>query len=443
MHTPLYSITDFCFSYPFSTSKVSITGEISINQGDVVLITGASGAGKSTLLYALKGVFPDIIKGNLLGMLKFKGKPIGELSGLERLKIGIVFQNPNHQIINRLVIDELAFGLENLGLNPEQIITKINQISEEYQLSHLLNRELVSLSLGEKQRIILLSIILTEPEVLLLDEPTAFLDREAASLFMQLVKQVSYNKTIIIIEHNLDYVQSIINRVFNVDEFGVIQEVPLSQFIAIEYKQIQQPISVKNSATVLRVSNLSFGYNLAQLLFKNLNFSLNEGECLGIVGSSGIGKSTLLRLLAGLETNYNGSITVYNQDIRTVTRKWLYSELGLLLQNSENHFLYTSVAKELNNDTSIIELFGLTQVKNHNPFTLSEGQKRRLSLAILFSKRCKIYLLDEPSFGQDIVNKSKLIELIRTMQQSGASFIIVSHDEQFVNSLCNQVFKLC
>jgi len=413
-----------------------------IYRGDVILITGKSGAGKSTLLYALKGLFPDIIKGNLSGSIEFNGQPISQLTAQQRLKIGIVFQNPNQQIINRLVIDELAFGLENLSYSPMQIRNEIEQVAHKYNLSHLLSRELTSLSLGEKQRIILLSVILTQPEVLLLDEPTAFLDAGAAHLFMQLVQEVSHNKTVVIVEHNLDFVKNIVTRVLNVNHSGTIEEMPHNSLALDNYSQNYIPLIKTDKKLLLEVNELTFAYNQNLPLFTQLSFTLYAGECLGIVGASGAGKSTLLKLLAGIERNYGGSIRIANKDIKTIDKKNLYRQLGLLLQNPENHFLATSVAKELDNDLALLELFDLLALKEYNPFTLSEGQKRRLSLAIVFKQVCNIYLLDEPSFGQDMSNKIKLINLIRTLQASGASFIIVSHDDEFIRSLCNRVVNL-
>ena len=440
----LYKISDFSFTYPFSSHKISILGDILISRGEVVLVTGKSGAGKSTLLYALKGLFPEIIKGKLSGKLWFNQQLIQDISVQERLKIGVVFQNPSHQIINRLVMDELAFGLENLGLSREVIVDKIISFSHKYRVNHLLDRYIGTLSGGERQRIILLSIILTNPEVLLLDEPTAFLDPNSAWLFMDLVHQVSKNKTIIIVEHNICYVKDMLTRVLVIDEYGVIQEGLDSDIL--DEKLCMMNSSIKDNSfldPILEVKNLTFAYKRAEVIFSNLSFILNKAECLGIMGASGIGKSTLLKLIMGFEKFCDGEIKLNGVNINNISKKSLYSYVGLLFQNPENHFLYDSVEEELDYDEESIGFFDLYEVRHQNPFTLSEGQKRRLSLGILCVKQsCEVYLLDEPSFGQDYANKIKLIELIKNLQNCGASFIIVSHDEMFIKSLCDRVINL-
>jgi energy-coupling factor transport system ATP-binding protein len=451
----LYSISNFSFKYPFSNNIININGSIDILAGDIVLINGRSGAGKSTLLYALKGLLPDTIFGTFTGDILFKGNSITKLSNTDKLKIGLIQQNPNSQIINSNVFDELAFGLENMMLDPLVIKEKILTMLERFNLTYLLDRDTNTLSGGEKQKIAFLSVILTNPEVILLDEPTAFLDPDSALSFMSLLHEIRHDKTIIIIEHNIHYVADIINRYFEISSSGVVEEQDLGKLSFI-INQTQDYSCVRinldkdtslnkknNNSLLLEVKNLSYSYGkLTKKVLNNINLSLFEQQILGVVGKSGAGKSTLLKILAGfIKTKDN--VFINNIELNKLKTKQFYAQLGLLFQNPENHFLFSEVDEELNYNESMLKLFDLVKVRKQNPFTLSEGQKRRLSFGILkatFNRR--IFLLDEPSFGQDYENRLVLIELINSMRNSGASFIIVSHDSKFLSILCDNIIQI-
>lgn len=445
MKNTIFCLTNFKFSYPFSSSQINLTGELKINQGDIVLINGKSGSGKSTLLYALKGLIPEFIPGSMQGSIYFKHKPIHKLEAAEKRQIGLVLQNPDSQMISHQVLPELAFGLENLAVPPAQILSKINQTTQNLKLEYLLTREINSLSGGEKQKIALLSVLLTDPEVILLDEPTAFLDPASAQTFIQLLTHLAGTKTIIIIEHNLHYLKSLANRYLEIEDDGQIVEKSLAQ---VNWAPtLNQPTLAKLSPladTLLEVRNLTYRYSKdSPNLLQQLSFQLKRGEIIGLRGASGSGKSTLLKILAKLIKIPAGQVFWQNQEITKISPKTYYKQLALLFQNPEHHFLFNTVAQELVANPALLELVGLTQHKEQNPFTLSEGQKRRLSIAILCATlKRQVYLLDEPTFGQDNVNKQILLDLISQMQQSGASFIIVSHDKTFLTAICHKLFTL-
>ncbi len=368
MDEAIYTIKDFSFRYPLTDKAITLRGEINIYQNDVVLINGNSGSGKSTLLYALKGLIPNVINGNFLGEIHYKNQDITKLCAKSLLQIGLVFQNPDNQFIFPNVLDELALGLENLQYSRAQILQMVDAILEKTNLTYLKERKINTLSGGEKQKIALLAILLTNPKVILLDEPTAFLDPDSACEFVDLLFQLKDDRVIIVVEHNLQYFANNITRHFRINEKNQIVENQIVKNKIVDNrmvekkitgslageKQIQptkQPANKAISATfpitnslvphdaLLLIKNLSYGYEDAnKLVLNDVSFSIASGEIVGIIGRSGVGKSTLLKLIAKLLEVPN-RIFFRGEDIVKISTCKLYSKIGILFQESENHFL--------------------------------------------------------------------------------------------------------
>ena len=292
-----------------------------------------------------------------------------------------------------------------------------------------------------KQKLNLLAILLLEPEVLLLDEPTALLDPESAQAIMTIIGEYSKNKTVVIIEHNLHYLQQLVTRNIHIDAQGHINEIELSQ---IEWQAKLTPCSLKaqtNNPPCLELRQLSFAYPQQPLLLKNINFTIFPGEICAMRGANGSGKSSLLKLISAIIPSQQ-SIYWHGNDLATLNRYQLWQNLSLLWQNPEAHFLANSVAEELNHDQSALAQVNLSAQSKQSPFNLSEGQKRRLSLAIVLQTKPQLLLLDEPTFGQDFSHKQQLTDLICQLAAQGTSIIIVSHDLGFIQALATRVYQL-
>lgn len=438
--TQVYKIENFKFQYPHTNLAISLKGTLNINHSDIILLQGNSGSGKSTLLLALKGIIPKLINGQFSGNILFHQQNILTLDNTRQ--IGYLGQNPHSQLICDTVFQELAFGLENQGLAPSYIQQKIELYSIKFKIKHLLYREVRNLSGGEKQKINLLAILIMEPEVLLLDEPTAFLDPQSALEIISIIKEHSTQKTIVIIEHNTHYLKNIVNRVIIIDHSGQITEHNSSQ-IDFSSKLSTLPCKfIKNNADtpLLQINKLYFGYNNMPLL-NNIQLNIYPGQIIGIIGKNGCGKSSLLKLISKIIPSQN-SIYYKHKDIYKIKAVSYWSKISLLWQNPENHFLYQSVSHELNNNLPLMEQFTLSQSATQNPYCLSEGQKRRLSLAISMKPDIELFLLDEPTFGQDLDNKQKLANLINSQALHRKSFIIVSHDMPFLKALTHNIYQL-
>lgn len=438
----IFTIENFGFSYPLSQYKIGFSGLLAIQEGDFILLQGNSGSGKSTLLMALKGIIPHVINGELSGNILYKNNDITTIAPQDLLNIGYLQQNPDSQLICRTIFAELAFGLENMRLTSEQIKYKIDKICTDFNVSHLLNRNVNDLSGGEKQKINLLAILVMEPEVLLLDEPTAFLDPDSANEVMNILKTYAHNKTVIIVEHNLQYLKNIVNCIITIDDNGKAHKQNIEQTdwnLALpDYKA---NLLSKNPNQILSIKNLNFCYNQDKMILSELNLSINSGEVVAIHGKNGAGKSTLFKLICKIIKS-NNMIYWNDQDIARIKNKEYWKNICLLWQNPESHFIYNTVGDEVNQDYSILKEFGLDKYSKQSPFSLSEGQKRRLSLAITMRQNPELFLLDEPSFGQDYENKKILAQKIKHLAENGAAFLIITHDKQFSDSIAHKTFLL-
>lgn len=439
----IFAIEDFYFSYPLGDYKIGFSGKLAINEGDCILLQGNSGSGKSTLLLALKGIIPHLINGDIAGKIAYCGNDIANLGEQDLIGIGYLQQNPDHQLICTTIFAELAFGLENLGLSPEEIKQRITTIAAEFAISHLLDRAVTNLSGGEKQKINLIAILLMDPEVLLLDEPTAFLDPDSALEIAQILQKYVHNKTVIIVEHNLHYLQNLVNRVIQINPQGEIVECAVANVAWQQPLNVAPPINYsQNQETILDVKNLTYTYKGANSpLYQELNFTLNRGEIVALHGKNGVGKSTLLKLIAKIIPSHQ-QIFWQQQDIAHIKDIRYWQQVNLLWQNPELHFIANRVRDEVDGDMALLAQFGLHEQALQSPFNLSEGQKRRLSLAIALRANLQLLLLDEPSFGQDRQNKLILIEQIRKLAANGTSFIITTHDEEFSDAIATRKVTL-
>jgi energy-coupling factor transport system ATP-binding protein len=439
MNNQIYRIKDFSFRYPFQRAGIRWNGEFSIQEHDFILLRGNSGSGKSTLLYTLKGLIPEHINGILEGVIEYRGHDIRSLSPLDKMKSGLLFQNPNSQMIQRDVRQELAYGLENQGVLPVEIDKRIEKALSEYGMQEFNDRLLINLSGGEKQKVALLSILLTEPEIVLLDEPTAFLDPLSASELLSVLSRFLEERTAVIVEHNLSYLKTHLTRTIEIDKSGSFAEQALEEVDWAPELPVLERVS--GGKEILRIDKLCYSYPDKEI-FRNVDFTLHEGQIISITGENGLGKSTLLKLISGVIRDYSGSILLKGKEVRRYRRDELFNIIGLLFQNPENHFIFQTVGEEVSHLAVILEQIGLQDRESQNPFTLSEGEKRRLSIAIVQTMNRQVLLLDEPTFGQDTENKSKLIRMISEIRKTGKSILIVSHDLPFVKAVSDKIYAL-
>lgn len=451
----MFELSAFQFTYRSSgkTKKIFSESPISFGPHDSILITGPSGGGKSTFLQLLKGIIPQFIAGKLEGQIHFKGKPLhGEVFDQNLKSIIYLFQNPFTQTIYPYAEEEFFFSMENFNFSHEEMTRQKENFEKKFRLDKLWGRKTQELSNGECQKLVLSSLLAINPEVLLLDEPTAFLDPEARKEFYELLATFKEKRMLAIVDHHVSDVLPLVDRIIHVNEEGKVTEIKKSE---INLQKINAQLAIKLPPTEsnideLSLKNISFSYG-ERVLFNDLSAHFNKNEIVVIKGKNGAGKSTLFKLMATILKPKSGEVSA-RIGSRTIKGKELFREVAFIFQNPENHFLFDTIEEELNQaaqkgfqpeekEKLLASFFHELNLKK-SPFLLSEGEKRRLSLILALFQGKSLFLYDEPTFGQDAKSKQLIASLMKTIKNYGALQIVISHDEEFIESIADKVLVL-
>ena len=448
----------------FATAPLSF----SLGPGDRVLLSGRSGAGKSTLLAALAGIDvvadnrPDLNRGTLL----VNGRPPAQQSG----HIGFVLQDPYSQAVMERVGDDVAFGLENIGVAPSQMRARIADALADVGLNVEFERPTESLSGGERQRLALAGVLALRPSLLLLDEPTANLDPRGAQLVRDSVARIARERglTLIVVDHHPNLWAGVVTRELLLDERGITEQRKPRRLSATTQKaSVKKLPSTKrrvartttSARPALATRDLAVGYPGGLPAQQGISLEAFAGSILAITGANGVGKSALALTLGGLIPPISGDVTIIGEANvllpagapHTWKSKHLTEHVGSVFQAPEHQFVGATVradvAAGLNAgrrasdaglvDAALVE-FNLHEHHDQNPFTLSGGEKRRLSIADAVVMRPRILIFDEPTFGQDEHTRDELITSFRRLRDAGHALIVVTHDERFVAEVADR-----
>lgn len=568
----IIQIRDLTFAYAAGDEPVLSDINIDIGSGEFVIIMGSSGSGKTTLLKMLKRNM--IPAGRYSGRVYIYGKKADKLTDRENAAgIGYVSQDPDNQIVTDKVWHELAFGLENLGMDNVTIRKKVAEMSEYFGITGWYDREVSKLSGGQKQILNLASVMVMQPGILLLDEPTANLDPLAAIRFLDVVKRINQELgvTVVMVEHNLEHIYADADRIIAIDKGRVaansspkkaaadiiaagsflIEGLPVASRLysgynkkngnsVISYNNVnidsnnknnhilsdEIPLTVKEGRrwyvnykkvygkditkdkdkinnfagksiindkvikkdvlednitgnknkkrigfikknnlenkssrkntdnienTVCQLKNVSYSYNKKlPYIIDGVDVSFKEGRITAILGGNGAGKSTMLKLIAGIIKPVSGKIIsnkriiMLPQDPKAVfTEVSVEEELAEVLMDKGNG-IYNNMPMEDKREIveQIIEEFGLNDIRKNNPYDISGGQQEKLAIAKVLLLKPEVLLLDEPTNGLDPYFKKTLGKLLKKINADGVTIIIVSHDLEFVDSFCDDVIML-
>ena len=470
---------------------------LSVTDGECILLCGASGCGKTTVTRLINGLIPHFFKGELTGDVYVNGLDIKqqELYNLAGI-VGSVFQNPRSQFFSVDTDGEVVFGPENIGLPKPEILVRKAQVVRELNLNDLLGRSLFDLSGGEKQKIACASVAALLPDIIILDEPSSNLDWAAIRELrdaMRLWK--SQGKTIIISEHRLWYLKDIIDRAIYMEKGHIVHEWTRQEFssltekelesyelrpVTLEERYIRQFSNVSNydkensenrssqhmaadNHELLRLTNFYFTYTPRKYLFikKKLtpedegicdlripSLQIDKGKIVGVIGNNGSGKSTFLRCLCGLEKNCIGTLEIAGQAYhgRQLTK------ICYMVMQDVNHQLFTnSVLSEVllsmeHPDETIaeetLESLDLIEYKKKHPMALSGGQKQRVAIASAIAARAQILLFDEPTSGLDYRHMREVAELLKRLAADGKTIFVSTHDPELIALCCDKIVRI-
>jgi energy-coupling factor transport system ATP-binding protein len=418
-----------------------------IRAGDVVAMTGPSGCGKTTLLRTLAGFIPDMIPADVKGNVRIeRGDAAADCSPQQVPRIGLVQQDPDAQICTLGVRAEVAFGPENLCLSREDVTSRVDAAMEVMGILHLADRETTTLSGGEKQRLAVASILAMEPSVLLLDEPTAHMDPAGVMDLFELLRRLHGERgcTLVVAEHRLRPLAQLSPRLWVMDGGRLVDRDERRVHRATPYetraeaRMIARGTGPVGSRSSVQVDNMSFGYG-ENRLFERLSFSLFPGCVLGVIGPNGGGKTTLLRLLAGLERPQVGEIHCPDG-----------ARIGMVFQHPHQQIFERTVRREMDIGEPLpdrgairaLKTARLEELSDAPPHSLSLGEQRRLTVLTAFRDDPPLLLLDEPFIGQDRENVAWIAHRIRQAQLAGSAICLVTHDIPMVRVLCDRLLYL-
>ena len=435
-------------SFRYSEDSPVILRQVSfkLEYGRMVLISGASGTGKTTIMSLINGTIPNYTQGQLAGEVLVNespilGKSIAELSN----NVGSVLQNADLQIVHDIVQDEIAFGAENLGIAPEKITRHVERMTQSMKLDP--GWQTRKLSGGQKQRLITASTLAMGQKIILLDEPLANLDRAGADLILTELKRLAHEEDylVVIVEHRIDYV------IDYMDDIYVLKDAVLSKSTREEVQAVGNSVTTYpgNNSTnkiVISAKNISISFGKKQVL-KDISLDVHEGEKVMLLGENGCGKTTLTRIMARLLKPDSGIVeSVYGSK---ANRSW-FKNVGYVYQNPNYQLFMPTAEKEIDFACGseelkqyAIERLQLGDILQRHPFSLSEGQKRKLAVAAIVCDGPKLLFLDEPTVGQDNESLTALIDVILFLNQNyGTSIVSVSHDKRCIEALSDTVIHL-
>ena len=433
---------DVSFTYKNSNNKVLDRVNFKINKGECILLTGVSGSGKSTLIHLMNGLIPTLYEGQLEGEILFKNKDLKDIESYDISKnIGYVSQDPRGHFFTTNTTSELVFSMENYGIPLNEMKKKYSELVNLLELEKLVDKNIIYISSGERQKIAIGCSLSLEPEIIILDEPSSNLDFHMTKKLKQLIEKLkTKGYTIIIAEHRMYYIQNLIDRVFVINNGKVIEktisdlksnnEVPLRSLDIFNLEL--ENISCKNKELLMEINNITY-----KNILTNITTTVYKGDVIGLIGKNGVGKTTLLRLLSNIMKPNKGKIVgkvvpfLVMQDM----------DYQFFTESVESEMKFGSADNDLEKINSLLMKLGLTEFKDKIPFELSGGQKQRLLIAISALANVNLLMFDEPTSGLDYVNMTKVSGILKDLSKNSA-LIVATHDIEFLYKTCNRVVYL-
>jgi len=479
---PSLVVENLTFRYRDRTEPAIRDISLELHPSEVLLVAGASGCGKTTLARCINGLAPRTYKGELRGGVRLFGQ---ETSGMSLARIshtvGTVLQDPERQILGTRVLTEVAFGLENLGLPREEILSRCEEAMSRLGILDLRERETFNLSGGEKQKVALAGVLSMRPSILLLDEPLASLDPASAHEALIMIRRLAdEGMAVIIVEHRVEDVLKIMpDRALFMME-GRVRYLGPSEGLerAVDFREVKLPaslvvklaapsaapvslsprlpLSVRDQKPLVQFERVSFAYEGGPQVLQDVNLTVHRGDVIAVLGPNGAGKTTLVKHAIGLLKPTSGQVLVEGRDTRELSVAQIANTLGYVFQ-SPSHMLFAprvrdelafgptnlghspqDVEKEVHEALEIMNLSGLEE---HPPLALSFGQQKRVSIAAILAMRSRVLVMDEPTAGQDYKNYTHFMDSILNLP-SFEAILFITHDVDLAVVYANRILLL-
>lgn len=437
-------LKEVSFKYDGAKENVFENINLTVEYGETVLLSGVSGEGKSTLLSIINGVIPFVNSGEFSGSVEIDGKDVTKLKISERSKlIGTVLQNADEQIIYDLVNEEVAFGCENLNITCEEIDRRIERFTTLMQIEK--NAKTKTLSGGQKQRLITASTLAMEQKIIILDEPLANLDTHTAHILLKALRNLANSGyAVLIVEHRLDVVKNYIDKVMRIENKQLFTGTDINDLNS-EIKTIPHADGSLPGKVLIKGEKLFFAAGDRNII-DGLDIEIRAGERIVLLGENGCGKTTLMRMLARLNKPNDGALSQTITKSKKANSKW-FSKVGYVYQNPVYQLFMPTLLSEISFKAKseevareMINAFGLSGLEQRHPQSLSEGQKRRASIAAVCASEPTVLFLDEPTVGQDYKNLCKTVETVNKINKNlGTAIVTVTHDKRCAGALADRV----
>lgn len=437
-------LKEVSFKYDGAKENVLENINLTVEYGETVLLSGVSGEGKSTLLSIINGVIPFVNSGEFSGSVEIDGKDVTKLKISERSKlIGTVLQNADEQIIYDLVNEEIAFGCENLNIASEEIDRRIERFTTLMQIEK--NAKTKTLSGGQKQRLITASTLAMEQKIIILDEPLANLDTHTAHILLKALRNLANSGyAVLIVEHRLDVVKNYIDKVMRIENKQLFTSTDINDLNS-GIKTIPHADGSLPGEVLIKGEKLFFAAGDRNII-DGLDIEIRAGERIVLLGENGCGKTTLMRMLARLNKPNDGALSQTITKSKKANSKW-FSKVGYVYQNPTYQLFMPTLLSEISFKAKseemarkMINAFGLSGLEQRHPQSLSEGQKRRASIAAVCASEPTVLFLDEPTVDQDYKNLCKTVETVNKINKNlGTAIVTVTHDKRCAGALADRV----
>lgn len=434
---------------------------LSVKSGECLLLCGESGCGKTTVTRLINGLIPHYYEGEISGSVTVNELDVTKAELYETARhVGSVFQNPRSQFFCVDTTSEIAFGCENMGLPVDTVNERIEEATQNLNMTELLGRNIFNLSGGEKQKVACASVSAVHPEVFVLDEPTSNLDIAAIEqLKKTLLFWKSQGKTIIIAEHRLYWLKEICERVVYMEHGRILFDMPMNEFAVLPHEKTEQlglrTLSIDNlkplcklpeSKSELRLNSYTFSYKAEQVL-DIPQLTLPSDGIIAVIGHNGAGKSTFSKCLCGLERNFKGKTVI---DGTELNRKKMLKKSYMVMQDVNHQLFCESVDDEVRlgmddengeNVLPILKGLDLDGFAERHPMSLSGGQKQRVAIASAILAGKDVLVFDEPTSGLDFRHMEQTARLLYSLCGRKTVFV-VTHDPELIMRCCTHILYI-